>query len=213
MNEYFYLLYPFFYSIVLAVGFFNLNKIKDSKALKLFLFFIFYSFVTEISAYFISFYYNFPSFFIYNIWNLVNNYFFLFFFLKILKKGRNKKIVAVLILTYTFISIIDISFFTSFIRSNMDYNIVIGSILIVTTVLIYLAEKLLDDTVLNLNKSMYFWISIGVLLFNIGFIPVYAIANYIGYNGVFDIITLLLNVLMIGCFITGFIVSKKEFNN
>lgn len=115
-------------------------------------------------------------------------------------------------MSYSIISIIDILFFISFTESNMDNNIIVGSILITITVMIYLVELLQDDAVLYLNRSMYFWISIGVLLFNIGFIPVFAIANYIKYSGVFNIITLLLNVLMVGCFITGFIVSKKEFN-
>jgi len=132
--------------------------------------------------------------------------------LGIIKNAFKRNIIKLFIVSYSIISIIDILFFTSFTESNMDNNIIVGSILITITVMIYLVELLQDDAVLYLNRSMYFWISIGVLLFNIGFIPVFAIANYIKYSGVFNIITLLLNVLMVGCFITGFIVSKKEYN-
>ncbi len=114
---------------------------------------------------------------------------------------------------YTVITIIDISFFTNFIERSMDYNIIIGSIIIVVVVLIYLTELLQDDAILNLKGSMFFWISLGALLFNIGFIPVFVIAEFISYSGVFRIITLILNLLMAGCFITGFIISKKEFNS
>lgn len=114
---------------------------------------------------------------------------------------------------YTVLTIIDISFFTSFIERSMDNNIIIGSIVIVVTVMIYLTELLQDDTILNLKWSMFFWISLGALLFNIGSIPGFVIAEFIAYSGVFRVITLLLNILMTGCFITGFIVSKKEFNS
>ena len=80
------------------------------------------------------------------------------------------------------------------------------------TVLIYFSELLQSDEIFNLKKSMVFWISLGVLLFNIGFIPVDIIAEFISFSGVFRIIALILNLLMLACFIAGFIVSKKEFN-
>ena len=76
----------------------------------------------------------------------------------------------------------------------------------------YFSELLQSDKILNINKSIYFWISLGVLLFNIGFIPVNIFAEFISFNGVFNIVAIFLNVLMAGCFITGFIVSKKEFD-
>ncbi|MDP3313893.1 hypothetical protein [Lutibacter sp.] len=113
---------------------------------------------------------------------------------------------------YTLISIIDIAFFTNFILEHLNYNIIVSSILIVLSVMLYFIELLKSDAVLKLNTSIYFWISIGVLFFNIGMIPICVIAELINYNGVFDIIILSLNIIMAGCFITGFIVSKKEYN-
>ena len=61
------------------------------------------------------------------------------------------------------------------------------------TVLIYFSELLQSDEIFNLKKSMVFWISLGVLLFNIGFIPVDIIAEFISFSGVFRIIALILN--------------------
>lgn len=60
---------------------------------------------------------------------------------------------------------------------------------------------------------MFFWISIGVLLYNIGFIPVFVIAELIDFRGVFMYITFALNIILSLCFISGFVISKKEFNN
>ncbi|WP_129364660.1 hypothetical protein [Lutibacter sp. HS1-25] len=95
----------------------------------------------------------------------------------------------------------------------LDLNTIIGSLLLVIIILIYFSELLQDDAILNLNQTIFFWIGLAVLLFNIGFIPVFVIAEYIYFGGVFRIITLILNLIMMACFITGFIVSKKEFNS
>ncbi|UMB59534.1 hypothetical protein MHL31_10635 [Lutibacter sp. A80] len=91
-------------------------------------------------------------------------------------------------------------------------NTVVGSILIVISVLTYYSELLQSDEILYIKKSMFFWISLGVLLFNIGFIPVYIIAEFISFGGVYNIVALFLNLLMVSCFLTGFILSEKAYN-
>ncbi|MDD3722416.1 MAG: hypothetical protein PHW92_08005 [Lutibacter sp.] len=211
--EYLFFSYPILYFFVIVAGLINYHKIRNSFYLKLFLIFIAYSLATEIAGFIFGQILKSNSFFIYNTWNLINNYFYLFFFLGILKSALKKKLLKYLLGIYTVLTIIDISYFTNFIERSMDNNIIIGSIIIVVSVMVYLTELLQDDAILNLKESMFFWISLGVLLFNIGFIPVFVIAEFISYSGVFRIITLILNLLLTGCFITGFIVSKKEFNN
>lgn len=137
----------------------------------------------------------------------------MFFFLSPLKITKRRNIVKFIIFSYSLYTFIEICFFADFFYKSLDLNTIIGSLLLVIIVLIYFSELLQDDALLNLNETLFFWIGLGVLLFNIGFIPVFVIAEYISFGGVFRIITLVLNLLMAGCFITGFIVSKKEFNN
>ena len=77
----------------------------------------------------------------------------------------------------------------------------------------YLTNFLQNDIILNFKTSMFFWISLEVLLFNIDFVPVFIVAEFIEYNGAYRYISFALNILMNLIFITGFIVSEKEFNN
>ncbi|WP_144439123.1 hypothetical protein [Lutibacter profundi] len=63
-----------------------------------------------------------------------------------------------------------------------------------------------------MNKLLLFWISIGLLLFYVGILPIIIMSSFLEYRGLFDYIILLLNIIMYGCFITGFLVSKKEYN-
>jgi len=44
-------------------------------------------------------------------------------------------------------------------------------------------------------------------------LAVFIIVELINWQGIFNYIILGLNILMSLCFITGFIISKKEFNN
>jgi len=197
---------------VLCAGFINYSKIRDSLYIKLFLIFIAYSLLTEISAFIIGVLLRINTFPIFNTWNLVNHFFYLFFFLHLLQNSLKRKIVIFIIGIYAVFTAVVIAFYVDFLSKFLSINSVIGSILIVISIMIYFSELLQSDEILNLKKSIYFWISLGVLLFNIGFIPVYIIAEFIVFGGVFKIITFLLNLLMISCFVTGFIVSKKEYN-
>ena len=180
--------------------------------LKLVFGFLIYSFLTEIAAFFIGTVLHKLTFYLYNIWSLANSYFYFYFFHELIKNNFKKNIIKIIALVYTVISVIDISFFSSFTLVNLNYNILFSSIFIVISVLLYFTELLQSEVVLKLNKSMFFWVSIGVLFFNIGTIPIYVIAELLNYQGLFDYIVLSLNLIMAGCFITGFIVSKKKYS-
>ena len=210
--KYFNLVYPLIYLISILFGISNYSKIKENIYLKMFLGFVIYSLFTEIGGYYISFVLGKRSYYIYNIWTLANTYFYLFFILVLLRDTFKKRILQTLIFIYTIFSIVDILFYSDFIGSSLNINIIVGSFLIVFAVLFFFTELLKSDLILDLKHSMVSWIMFGVLFFNIGTIPIYIIAELIHYQGVFDYITLGLNIIMAGCFITGFIVSKKEFN-
>lgn len=210
--KYINLIYPLIYFIIIIIGVVNFEKIRNSKLLKLFLIFLIYSLVTELIAFFVGVIFRKNTFYIYNIWNLANSYFSFYFFYKLINNKLKRNIIKTIALFYTVFSIVDITFFTTFIFDNLNYNIIVSSILIVISVMLYFAELLNNEAVLIINKSIYFWISVGVLFFNIGMIPIFVIAELINYRGIFDIIILSLNIIMAICFITGFIVSKKEFN-
>ena len=211
--KYFFLIYPLLYATILSIGIFKFSKIRNNFYLKLFLIFIGYSLLTEILGYVVGVILGMNTFHIYNTWNLVNGFFYFFFFLNLLKDSFKRNLLKFIIVAYLIFTIVDIIFISNFMYKLMGLNIIVGAILIVISVLLYFSELLQSDLILNVKDSIFFYISLGVFLFNIGFIPVYVIAEYISYSGIFRVITLILNVLMAGCFITGFIVSKKEYNN
>ncbi|WP_386807756.1 hypothetical protein [Lutibacter holmesii] len=130
-----------------------------------------------------------------------------------MKDSFKRNFLKLLLATYIVIVAIDVIFIENFITEGLINIMIIGSLFVVISVMLFFVELINRDEILEIQNSLIFWISIGVLLFNIGFIPIIIIAEFIAYRGVFSYIILTLNIIMSLCFITGFLVSKKEFNN
>ena len=103
-------------------------------------------------------------------------------------------------------------FYMDYTKEYFVYNNIIGQFFIVLSIMIYFVEVLKSEVILTIQKSLIFWISLGVLIFNIGLLPVFVIGELIDWQGIFKYIILSMNILMAASFITGFIVSEKEFN-
>ena len=134
------------------------------------------------------------------------------FFLSRVKNTFRRNVIKGLLLVYLVFTTIEISLFTNYLKQFIAKSTIVGSFLIVISVLIFFNELLKSDKILNLKESMFYWIGLGVLFFNVGFIPAFVIAEYISFGVAYRIITVLLNIIMASCFIIGFIKSKKEFN-
>ncbi|MBL4724223.1 MAG: hypothetical protein JKY73_02275 [Lutibacter sp.] len=189
------------------------KKIRSNFYLKLFLIFVAYSFLTELTGIIIGLITRVRSQYLSNIWILVNVFFYLFFFLSRLKHKLRRNILKGLLLFFLVYSIIEVLFFGDFLNIFMIRNAIVGSLFIMISVLLFFYELLMSDKILNLKESMFYWIGLGVLLFNVGFIPAFVISEFISFGYAYRIITFTLNLFMAGCFITGFIVSEKEFNS
>lgn len=200
------------YFVIIAFAIFFYKKYAHSTKLKLFLYFLIYSFFTEVAGTYFALVLKTPTFFIYHTWIILSIFFYGLFFLTSLKNAKTRTTIKGLLAFYLIYTIINISFFKDFVHQPLIDNIIIGRILIVIFVLLYFSELLNSDAILNIRKSLLFWISIGVLFYNIGFIPVYVIGEYISFRGVFRYISFGLNIIMGACFISGFLMSKKQYN-
>jgi quinol-cytochrome oxidoreductase complex cytochrome b subunit len=85
-----------------------------------------------------------------------------------------------------------------------------ASCFLIITVIFYFIEILNSEKVLNVTRDLLFWISVGVVLFNIGVIPwVITLKHYsekfVAMNTLLQVLILILNI----CYILGFICSYK----
>lgn len=200
------------YLLIILVGIIYWNKIKQSLPLKLLMWFLVYSLITEIMGTYFAFYAKINTAVIYNTWNVISYLFYSFLFLVLIKNKIKRIVIFCLTLTYLIYELVNTLFFQNYLTNVYSYSTILIKIFLVVTILMYFSEILKSDFILNVKESMFFWISLGVLIYSIGFIPVFVIGELIDYQGIFRYITFTLNMLVGLCFITGFIVSKKDYN-
>lgn len=200
------------YAITLSVGFYHLKKYNHNLQLKLWLYFLIYSFLNEIISRYVIEIYEIRTIVLSNTWFIVNSFFYLIFYLFKINESIKKKVVLSLISSFIVCNGI-MFFYKDYSNEYFVYSWIIGQLFVVIAIMIYFMELLNSDSILSIQKSLFLWISIGALIFNISLIPIFVIGELIDWQGIFDGIIFSANVLLSLCFITGFIISKKEFNN
>lgn len=209
MDKYIYIL---IYCSILFFGIANYKKYNHNLQLKLWLYFLVYSFLTELIATYFIHILKVRANALYNTWFLMNSIFYITFFYSQLKSKTKRNFIIGYLVIFIVLTIGNIYFLKSYITDILRVNFIIGQFFVVVSIMLYYAELLNSDKILRLHKSLYFWISIGTLVFNIGLLPVFVIVELIQWQGIFNYIILILNLMMATSFITGFIVSKKELN-
>ncbi|MCF6213326.1 MAG: hypothetical protein L3J45_04795 [Flavobacteriaceae bacterium] len=204
--------YPLIYSISILIGLFNFHKFSFNKSLRFFLYFLIYTFISEIIGAYLGKVLFVENNIVYNTWGIVNFLFFSSFFLSRITHKAKRKIIYILIIIFIVATFINILFIGHYIDEYLINNAILSKILVVFTVIIYFTELLESDVVLNINKVLFYWIALGVLLYNLVFIPAFALFKYTSVYGVFQYITFGLNIIMHSCFIIGFIVCEKKYN-
>jgi len=206
LSSYIFIILPF---IVLLTGILTFKKYKNSK-LKYFLFFIFYAFLTELSSYYIGFILRKSTFLIYNIYILLSTIFYLLLFYFYIK--RNNFFIKLMLIIFVAFYLYNYIFIQNTLYTSQTNTLLLGSIFIIISAIFLFVELLNSDDILIINKLLLFWVSIGIFLFYVGIVPIFVMADFLNYRGLFDYIILSLNIIMYSCFVIGFIISKKEYN-
>lgn len=204
--------YIIIYGISVIVGLLTYSKYAHKTALKVFLGFLIYSLLTELLGTYLGRILVVNNNYVYNIWNIVAFFFYAYFVLSSVKERKRRIFIKLLVGIFFIVTFINIVFYAGLIKYILVRNNVFAKSLIVIMILIYFIELLQSDEILNIKKSLFFWICLGVFLYNLVFLPAMSLVWYTSFFGMFAYIVLGLNIIMHFCFITGFIASKKEFN-
>lgn len=149
--------------------------------------------------------------FFYNTSQLISFSLYFLLFRNAVKKTINRKVIVTLFFLYYCFYIFCL-FFENFFSNYFLNSFIFGGILIIISILIYIVEILKTDKIIQINKMLLLWISIGLLFFLIPNIPFSIIRNFDknsptipNINIVYFILLFFYNVIII----TGFISSSK----
>ncbi len=102
------------------------------------------------------------------------------------------------------------------VRGTFGITYIVGAILLVTCIIFYFISILQSSRVLVIKNDLLFWISVGLFLFYIGYIPIKLMrSQYFETTDIEFIYTLLiiqgsLIIVMYVCFIIGFLWMKRR---
>lgn len=149
---------------------------------------------------------------LYNIYHIINFTILFLIYRNFLKNKKVKLLINLFILIYISSFIINGVFENYLIKFQTIPYIIAASFMIIT-ITFYFIELLNSIKVLNTNKNLLFWISVGLLIFFVGNIPFRIVRNY--YADLADIsilflINIILTIVLNICFIIGFIWSDRK---
>ena len=119
----------------------------------------------------------------YNLWwynIMLNGQYFFYFYLyyHLIKHAKVKKIFKALYIGYIFYFVLNYLVFFKGWNVYQSFPFTFGNVVIILSVFWFLIELFQTEEILNLNKSLIFWISLGVLFHFILYAPTEVVATY-----------------------------------
>lgn len=145
---------------------------------------------------------------------------FLFLFIRsIIKSVQEKRKIVIIIYVFNFVYLISSIYYylqNLYFLSYNSLSAIIGGVLITISLFYYFKDFLNSDEILNYKKTVTFWISIGLLIYYLGSVPITSILNNFGNNTSVEVEDYLYNLqyilvlLMYSSFIFGALWSQKQ---
>lgn len=204
------LLIPFFEivtAIIATIHFKKFNKTTE----KYFLYFLWYTVLNEAVCYIAGYGFRINLVELYIVYDIVTFLFLIFWYQSILINKKNKRIIYMVACIFFFTTINDLLFQDW--KTTSKFTNILGAFITIIGSFLYFSEILKSDKILNIKSELRFWIATGLLLFNVGFVPVEIFKETFNANSEVRIIIIFcLNLILYSCYILGFLWSKKEEN-
>ncbi|WP_461303902.1 hypothetical protein [Aureisphaera sp.] len=158
---------------------------------------------------------------LYNIYSIVSGGFFAFYFAQHIKNKVWKKLLFYIMYAFVITSIVNLLATDVFFTKDSRYSNIVGTFVILLSVILFYFDLLRSDKILNIRFSMPVYVSIGVVIFYLSITPITIFSEYFSRgsgNSLFvemqSKLILYSNIFMYSCFILGFLICsrKKKFS-
>jgi len=197
---------------ILAIYKFPLYKETPLQYLPLILLF---TVVTEFFGGYIKLYSGFSNVILFNIYYLLYFSFFFYVFMKVIEEKRFKNYIKICIGVFWLIYISDL-FLTDIMQESFTRAYIAGAGGLIFCIILYYITILQSSLVLIIKNDLLFWISVGLFLFFIGYIPIKIIKSWFfsvqieGFFLLLLIIQFSLIIVMYSFFLIGFLWMKRR---
>lgn len=157
------------------------------------------------------------NFWLYNIYNILSFSFLTLYFTSFLKNKYWKSFFLVSTIGFIIVSGIIIISNGTFFKSPSKFVTITGTLLLFFSVVLFYFELLRSDLLLQLKRFLPFYISVGVLIFNLCTTPIDILSQYFSIADGNELfvklhinVLLFANIFMYSTFIFGFVICSKK---
>lgn len=153
---------------------------------------------------------------LFNICTIISFVFYISYFKWHLQSKRDTIILNSCILVFLIVSILEILISDGFFNRDMPIVNILGTIIVFLSIAFYYLQLLRSDQILEIHKSLIFYISIGTLFFYLCTTPLFIYSSYYSssidpsFIGIYSKILHGTNYLLYGIYILGFLVCVKH---
>lgn len=152
---------------------------------------------------------------IFNIFIILNFTFFIYYCGSYLEGRVIRSLVKYSAISYVISAIGYLLLTDIYFIETSQFSIIVGTLLLFVVIILFYFQLLKSDKILNLKYFLPFYISIGVLIFNLCITPLDIFSEfYSNKNTIFwkfkNIAFLLSNLFMYSCFILGFLICRRK---
>lgn len=149
---------------------------------------------------------------LYNIYGFIGLILLGLFYLRHIHELKAKRIIKMIVVLCSVFAVVYFLISGRFFDTYLPYDDAVRTFAIFTFVLLYLRELLNSDRLLDFYKSQVFYISIGLMLWNICITPLFIFDGYHrAINSEFVVFRtsylLISNILLYSCYIFAFLIS------
>jgi len=159
------------------------------------------------------------NFWLYNIYMIISFLFYALFFKWFLRNTKTIRFLDILSGLFLITSISILIFSDVLFIKYSAITLISGTILVLISIFSYYLELINSDRILNLSKSVIFYISVGVLIFHLCLTPVFIFSSLLINKSTPENIIFYSSLLKVGnyilysSFILGFIITAKSNSN
>jgi len=172
-----------------------------------------FTIVAEFSGRYVRDVYGLPNAIIYNIYYFFYFSLLIYIFMKIIDVEKFKNYIKIGICVYWLFYLGD-WLFTNFMEIGFMISYFVGAGVLVFAIILYYISILQSSLVLVVKNDLLFWVSVGLFLFFIGYVPIKIIRTmFYEASNFFEllmVIQLSLIIVMYLFFLTGFLWMKKR---
>lgn len=178
---------------------------------KYFLYFLWFTLIFEIIGAVMRYVFEWQTIGYYNFYILISFLFYYHWYYTIIQSKSIKNVVLIFSVLFLGVALYNLLFQSWF--EYHQYTFIVGALLTLVCTIFHFWQLLHSDEILELKYKLSFWISTGLLLFNIGMVPFMLLSHHLNFKGnSYYLILITLNVILYGCYIIGFLWTKEKYN-